>query len=352
MKILFNGEPIIKSAGIGEYTKELITSLAEISDCEIMVHFKNENEIDLGSRVKKVFGKNSYSLSEFDIYHSTNHFIPRIKNKKIIKIVTIHDVSNYVDNRFFPYHKRLYKHLILSISKKRADHIIAVSRNTKLDLIKYLQIPEDKISVVYNGINSVYRSRISEDTLSEVRKKYKLPQNFILFVGTIEPRKNIINLVNAYNNINDKNIALVIVGKKGWMYNPILKTIMDSPKRNKILLLEKVSSSEDLAAIYQLASLFVFPSFYEGFGLPVIEAMASRVPVITSSISSLPEIAKDGVYYIDPQNTDSIAQKINEVLSSDISEKITKAELISQQYNWKNAAEQTYRIYQEVLARR
>ena len=352
MKILFNGEPIIKSAGIGEYTKNLIDSLSEMPDCKVTAHFKKKTMIELDPRIKKIFGKKALSETDFDIYHSTNHFIPKIKNKKIIKIVTIHDVSNYVNNRFFPYHKRLYKHLILLISKKRADHIIAVSQNTKSDLIKYLQIPENKISVVYNGINSVYRSRVSENSLLKIKEKYKLPQNFILFVGTIEPRKNIINLVNAYNNINDKNIALVIVGKKGWMYNPILKTITDSPKRNKILLLENVSSSEDLAAIYQLASLFIFPSFYEGFGLPIIEAMSSKVPVITSNVSSLPEIAKDGVYYIDPENTDSITQKINEVLFSNVTAKIIKAELISQKYNWENAAEQTYRIYQEILARR
>ena len=352
MNILFNGEPILKSAGIGEYTKNLINSLAEIPDCEISVHFKKDTIIDLDSRVKKVFGENTITETEFDIYHSTNHYIPKIKNKKIIKIVTIHDLTNFVDNRFFPYYKRFYKHIILQISKKRADHIIAVSENTKTDLIKYLQIPKDKISVVYNGISSDYRQKVSEKLLLDVKEKYKLPDSYILFVGTIEPRKNIINLIQAFNQISDENIALVIVGKKGWMYRPILQIIENSPKRKKILLLGNVSSSEDLAAIYQLASLFVFPSFYEGFGLPVIEAMASKVPVITSNISSLPEIAKDGVYYVDPENTDSIIQKINEVLSSDVTSKIIKAELISQQYNWENAAKQTYRIYQEVLARR
>ena len=330
----------------------MITSLADISDCNISANFKKDTMIDLDSRIKKMFGKSQYPKAEFDIYHSTNHYIPKIKNEKAIKIVTIHDVSNYVDNRFFPYHKRLYKHLVLLITKKRADHIISVSQNTKKDLIKYLQIPENKISVVYNGINSVYRQKVSEKLLSDVKEKYKLPKNYILFVGTIEPRKNLTNLVKAFNQISDENIALVIVGEKGWMYRPILQTIENSPKRKSISLLENVSLAEDLAAIYQLSSLFVFPSFYEGFGLPVIEAMASQVPVITSDISSLPEIAKDGAYYIDSHNIDAITKKIDDVLISDNFAKISKAESISQKYNWGNAAEQTYRIYQEILARR
>ena len=227
-----------------------------------------------------------------------------------------------------------------------------ISQNTKTDLIKYLQIPEDKITVVYNGINAVYRKKVIKKNVFKIKEKYNLPDRYILFVGTIEPRKNIINLVKAFECIAEKTIALVIVGKKGWMYQPILRYIENSPKRNKIFMLENVSLSQDLATIYQLSSLFIFPSLYEGFGLPVIEAMASQIPVITSNISSLPEIAKDGVYYIEPENIDSISKKIDEVLLLDNSVKITKAELISQKYNWENAAIQTYRIYQNILARR
>jgi glycosyltransferase involved in cell wall biosynthesis len=225
-----------------------------------------------------------------------------------------------------------------------------VSINSKRDIQNIYKISENKISVIGEGVDNRFKTISNKQLLDRVRKKYHLPKRFILFVGTIEPRKNLPLLLSAFAKIKDKfGIKLIVVGKLGWKYENIFNTASQLKIKNDFIFTGFVEDN-DLPAIYNLAKVFVYPSYYEGFGLPVLEAMACGCPVITSSTSSLSEIVGNAAILINPTNI----KDITEVILKIVSNKKLKLELIKQglkqvkKFNWQNCAKKTLNVYQSL----
>jgi len=227
-------------------------------------------------------------------------------------VVTVHDLSFRRYPEFFSPKQRLWHRLIDADSLlKKAAIVIAVSKHTKDDIIETYGIAEDRIRIVTPAVSGEFRPR-DEKKIASVRGKYGLPERFILCLGTLEPRKNVEGLIRAFNII-DADTDLVIVGGKGWMYDRIFKAAAQSPKRQRIHFLGYVAEW-DKPALYCAASAFVYPSFYEGFGIPALEAMACGTPVIASHASSLGEVVGDAGLLINPANHEEIAWAIDSML--------------------------------------
>ncbi len=221
-------------------------------------------------------------------------------------ILTVHDLSPIAVPQFYNLKARVW-HWFINIPKllNRANRLIAVSEFTKISLIEKLHIPAEKITVAPLGVDhNNYRPNLSVERLRDVRNRYGLPGDFVLFLGTVEPRKNLSRLISALEQINEP-LYLVIAGRLGWKYSALLKQIEQSPKRRFIKLLGYVPES-DKPYIMKLARVFAYPSMYEGFGLPVLEAMAVGTPVLTSNVSSLPEVAGDSALLVSPYNISDI----------------------------------------------
>ena len=235
---------------------------------------------------------------------------------------------------------------------RNADAIIAVSQSTKSDLLQLACIPPEKISVVSLGVDPRFRPVKNEDDLRSVRRKYKLPRPFILFIGMIEPRKNLETLVDSYlsGHFFDR-FDMVLAGSLGWGYSPLLQKIATSGKADRIHLPGYVED-RDLPALYSAAEVFVYPSIFEGFGLPVLESMACGTPVITSSVSSLPEVAGDAALLVDPRDHSPLTSALQKLLANKSlrGEFATRGLARAASFSWDQTAQKTLSVYQHLLS--
>lgn len=266
------------------------------------------------------------------------------------RILTVHDLSFEVSPDFFSLKRRLW-HKIIGARRQalEADKIIAVSNSTKEDLIKIYKANAEKIEVAYPGVNDSFFRECSIEEKRKVREKYSLPENFILFIGTIEPRKGIQNLIESFGEFkkrDSKEIKLVISGVRGWSCGEITKSAKKSSFFRDIFFTGFVED-KDKPAFIQSSSLFVYPSFYEGFGFPPLEAMACKIPVIVSHNPSLPEISGDGALMINPWNLDEFAWALEEGLNNSELRKmlIEKGLECAKKYSWKEAARRTLEVF-------
>lgn len=280
-----------------------------------------------------------------DVFFTPSHYLPLFAPKK--SVVSILDVS-YI---YFP---ELFKKKDLIQLKKWTEYsanksrkILTISSSSKSDIINEYRVSEDKVEVIYPGINT---SLGTGNTLKmeDIEKKFGIKSKYILFVGTIQPRKNIKRLIEAYSKI-DTEVSLVIVGRRGWQYEEILNAPEAFGVKEKVNFLENVSD-EDLPSLYKNAEFFILPSLYEGFGIPVLEAMNYGIPVITSKVSSLPEVGGDAALYIDPENVSDIASKMEKLLKdNDLrQELIRKGKKQMEKFSWENSATQTLKVLEEV----
>lgn len=283
-----------------------------------------------------------------ELIHFPDHILPLwpIRAKTVI---TVHDLAFVKYPQFYNFTKRWYKNLLAPSSINRADKIIAVSQTTKRDLIGQYDIPEDKIKVIYNGVADKFKPLDLGEAEKERRKKKYSFKRFLLFVGTIEPRKNLKGLIESFSEISKKepDLGLVICGKLGWLTGDILNAMSKHPN----ILYLKYVSDEDLVELYNLAEIFVYPSFYEGFGFPPLEAMACGTPVIAGRTSSLPEVLGEAAWFIDPQDPRQIAQAIEKLLN-DLGlcqNMIEKGFKQARTFTWKKTAEATWKLYQEMI---
>lgn len=247
---------------------------------------------------------------KIDLFHATDYLIPRFK--KIPVVGTLHDAIMLKHPEWCNPRFRKLKNFLIKHSLQWTDHIIAISKAMIPDLVNYWGADENKISVVHQSIPDIWLEKISVEEKKSVLDRFKLQQPFLLSVGTLQPRKNFLRIIQAYKALPEtiqKNYKLVLVGKDGWQSTEIRQAIMQITAEKKALWLEYVTQDE-LRALYQSAQLLLFPSLSEGFGLPVLEAFASRIPVITSNTTSLPEIAGDAAYFVDPDQTEDIRQSI------------------------------------------
>ena len=301
--------------------------------------FKYPNKIfNLSLRLLKIAEVDKL-IGGVDLYIVPNFVFLNLSND-CKKILIVHDLSFELYPEFFTFKQRLWHKLIGPKQLcQQSDKIIAISQNTKNDIVKLYKIPEKKIQVVHQGINQLFFQPITDADKNKIKEKYKLPQNYIFALGNLEPRKNLQTLISAFEKISDPDTYLVIAGGAGWKNKNIYKLQKKSSKKNRIKFLGYVDSA-DKPALYALAKVFVYPSIYEGFGLPPVEAMACGTPIITSFSSSLPEAVGDAGLMIDPNNINELADTINKVLTDEqlAAKLIAKGKTRSQQFNWKKGS--------------
>jgi glycosyltransferase involved in cell wall biosynthesis len=288
-------------------------------------------------------------FQDFDIVHNPAHYPFLIKPAKRY-ICTIHDITPVLFPHFHPRWRSFYSGIGIPRLVHYSDKIISDSQQTKKDIISCYHVPEDKISVIYLGASDEFK-QLDARTIEVIRKKYNLNKPFILFVGNLEPRKNIPSLIRAFSRCREKNpdLELVIAGSRGWMFGEVFTTITELQLEKTVKILDYVPHG-DLPALYNAASIFVYIPFYEGFGLPPLEAMQCGVPVITSNTSSLPEIMGDGGIMVDPLDIQGIENKINLLLTDEDArrENIRYNLMQCQKFSWERCAQQTMEVYQEV----
>jgi glycosyltransferase involved in cell wall biosynthesis len=289
-------------------------------------------------------------LGKIDIFHSTNFLvIPQYKGKKI---VTFHDMYFLIEPRHTERFGGKYFLKTLPEKVKGVDRVIAVSENTKQDAMRFLGVTEERIRVIYEAVDESFRVIEDKDAVSRIKAKYKIEGDYLLFVGTLEPRKNLIRLVEAFTMLKREGrfpFKLVLAGKKGWAIDNLFRKVEDLGIKEEIIFLGYVVP-EDLPYLYNGAEVFVFPSLYEGFGLPALEAMGCGIPVLTSKRSALPEITGGAAILVDPMNVEEIAKGIR-MLIENVSlrnEMVVKGLQRVKDFSWRRTAEETLRLYRKV----
>ena len=286
--------------------------------------------------VEKLIGR------EVDVFHSSDWTQPRVKSKNTKKVTTIHDMTVYLFPSSFDPKITTTQKVRLAKVKKDVDLVIADSQTTKEDVVKFLEIPEEKVRVVYLGVSDEFRPA-DDEKINTVLQKYKIKKPYILSVGTQEPRKNIQKLIDVYEKIKEQHpdFSLVLVGKQGWG---------EGFRSTEGVIWTGYVPKEDLVAVYSGSRVFVYPSLYEGFGLPILEAMACGVPIVTSNSSSMAEIAKDVAMLVDPRNETQLEKAIKMVmnLTLDDYQKMVRASLnCARKFTWTKTAKETLKIYRE-----
>ncbi len=301
-------------------------------------------------------------LGGFDLYFNP-HFFTAPLSVGSKKIITFHDLSFERYPAFFSRRKRLWQRFLMTAQQeaKKADKIIAVSQSTKDDLINLFGLEPGKIKVIYSGVGKQFRPikngddipKLTAQSIIKLKKKYNLPDKFVLYFGTIEPRKNLIGLIKAFELLKSQGkrssqIKLVIAGTNGWLYKDILKTAQES-KYSRDIIFTGFIEDKDKPYLYNLAELFVYPSFFEGFGFPPLEAMACGLPTIVSHTSSLPEVVGQGALMIDPYNIDELAWAMEMALTdSNLKERLIKKGIVqAKKFSWSKCARETLKTLTE-----
>lgn len=356
--------------GIGRYTHELVDHLIKINDTLKRTHeivlFFNQPEYSAftppNPAIKKVLvNAPHYSLKEqthflkdlnkekCDVVHFPHFNVPIFYRKPYI--VTIHDLtlSLFPGRKMTKWYHRLGYHLTIKNAVKKAKKVIAVSNNTKQDIVSHLKIPEEKISVIHNGINPQFRLVEDIKQVEKTLKKYDIKKNFLLYTGVWRNHKNLTGLIEAFNILKTEkklDLNLVITGNPDPNYPEVLKTIKEL-KLGKDVLMPGLVSEEELVHLYNGATIYTFPSFYEGFGLPPLEAMRCGTPVAASNNSSIPEVCgEDNAVFFNPKDPQDIAEKI-EMLYKDVELQASlmfKGMQHSQKFSWETMAKKTYEI--------
>ena len=285
-----------------------------------------------------------------DLFHSPDFVLPPLRRAK--SILTVHDLSFLRHPECYEAAFREYLESAVSRSVGRADLVLADSESTRQDLIELLAVDSSRVEVLYSGVEKRFHPIEDEVSLAGVREQYGLPERFILSVGTLQPRKNYERLIEAYGCLIDRidlDVMLVIAGGKGWLYERIFRRVDELGLSEKILFLG-FFADDDLPTLYSLADLFVFPSLYEGFGLPPLEAMACGTPVVSSNASSLPEVVGGAAEMVDPLDVDGLAEAMFRVLSEgDLrAEMVCKGLIRACQFTWEGAARDLLHYYQRL----
>lgn len=364
-----NEANVEKKVGIGEYSFEILKNFEEshMPNVKFQIYLKDKPRNDMPReregwkyivvKPRKFWTQTGLPFYLFthsprpDVFFSPSHYAPRFSPAKTA--IAIMDVSYLHFPELFA-KKDLYQ--LISWTKYSAKHakkVFTISNSSKNDILKaYEKDPEDVV-VTYPGLRLEMQHMSLDMTKEQLQKKYNISGNYVLFVGTLQPRKNITRLIEAFAKVKkeakQKDLELVIVGKKGWLYEEILQAPKKFDIKERVLFLDFVTD-EDLPSLYSNAEVFVLPSLYEGFGLPVLEAMKYGCPVITSNVSSLPEAGGEAALYIDPTNVKQMTGMIEKVLE----DKSLREDMIKKGYehvkkfSWEKTAKKTLEILEEV----
>lgn len=357
------------SAGIGQYAIHLAQALARLDSANsyvLLQHRKDRRPLVEGPHVQRqsLYTPSHHRLEQemlaaeiklrpamrrlnIDLWHSTD-FIPPLHVRGFKSVITVHDLAFLRWPHFLTADSARYYGQV-DAAVERADHIIAVSESTKDDLVKLLGAPRDKITVVHEAADPVYRPMPRAEALASLRGKYPLPDEFILFVSTIEPRKNIVTLLHAYRRLLDSykvSAGLVLAGATGWLSDQIFDAVEQLDLQRHVTFLGRVQNG-DLAYLYNLALCLAHPAYYEGFGLTPLEAMSCGTPVVVSNVSSLPEVVGDAALLIDPNSDEELAVALHRLLMDDALRASLRAKGLARArtFSWERAAEETLAVY-------
>ena len=356
-----------RTGGTGTYTRNLVNCLSDIDDANSYSLLVNRRlEIKKCSYMVTRVNYETHGVSEvwentglpfmlkknkIALFHSPSVMLPAVR-MKCRKIITVHDMVAFKFRQYFGKKYGFYVRTMTSMAVKSADRIIAVSQSTKNDIAEILSVKPEKIKVIHEGVNRAFRV-LNKNSAEKTMKKNKIKKPFMLNVGTIEPRKNIPRLIEAYGIFRREqggDWMLVIAGNKGWLYESAFRACEASFYREDIKIIENLSDDE-ITGLYNACEFFVYPSLYEGFGLPVIEAMACGAPVITSSSSSLAEIAGGAAVLINPEDPQELADAMLRVAGNrSLREGLACASVEkAKKYDWRNTALKTIETYGEAL---
>lgn len=336
MRIGVDVSALVKeAAGIGQWIIQVLDHLRKI-DTENEYYLFSYDEIKIpfelpekwqmvyyGGKKKKqiLYLTNTSGLLKkygIEVFIGTRHYLPLFGGKtKYVAIV--HDlIPLYMPELFTKEHKLRFK-VFTDICKHQADFIIAVSESTKRDVLQYMKFPEEKVAVVYEGANPAFTAERDRDGIQKTMSKYNIDSDYILCLSTVEPRKNMLRTIQAYQQVVlQKNLPykLVIVGGSGWNNGEIYDYVQTHKELQEKVIFTGYVSNEEVKHIYANATLFIYASLCEGFGIPVLEAMQSGIPVITSNVSSMPEVAGDACELVNPLDIEQLKAAIVKVLSS------------------------------------
>jgi glycosyltransferase involved in cell wall biosynthesis len=344
---LVSSDDTYRNAGISRYISTLIKGLASLQTDQQYTIFMNRaaigslrdspishaRHLDLmepvpwaaGSPLRRVAWE-QFALPDVlrvlgaDVFHAPANVLPA--RLPCPSVVTVHDLAFLRYPRFFRRSRRVYQRWFTARSVAAATQVVAVSKSTKRELVELLRVPEQRLHVIYPGIADEFRPVANDtgaQTLARFRARHALPERYLLYLGTLEPRKNLLMLVDAYARLRAQMVdvpPLVLAGATGWYYQPLFARVRALGLERAVVFPGYVTRAEQ-PLWYAGATVFVYPSLYEGFGLPVAEAMACGTPVITSDASSLPEVAGDVARAVDPGNSGALARVLQEVLADD-----------------------------------
>jgi len=356
--------------GIGTYVRNLVRELARQATDDEFLLLCRPDDVEfvraLGTRFTPVVERaGNYSIREHlsvplalartraDLFHAPHYVVsPLIRCPYV---VTIHDCIHLRFPEYLPNRRAwYYAHAVMRMSARRARRVLTVSEASKRDILTYLRVPADRIDVIPNAPDEELTAPPSPDAIDRVRQRYQLLAPFLLYTGNIKPHKNVDRLIEAYSRLRTRgfdHVKLLIIGDDISKY-PRLRRLVHRHKLHQHVRFLGFVPDATLTVLYRLATVFVFPSLFEGFGLPPLEAMALGTPVVTSNVSSLPEVVGDAALLVDPFDPDAIADAIARVLADDT----LRADLIRRGYervkvfSWARSAARTRQVYADVLA--
>jgi glycosyltransferase involved in cell wall biosynthesis len=354
--------------GIGTYIRNLLRHLARIDHDTEYVLLCGEADIgvaaQLGPNFRAVLEPSpNYSIREQihvpwvlrrerpDLYHAPHYVLPAAVSCN--SVVTIHDCIHLMFPQYLPNRvAHAYARAQMWTAAHRSDCILTVSDASKRDILHLFNIPPEKIVVVYNAIDSHFSVTPPADAVARVRERYQLNHRFVLYVGNIKPHKNLVRLIEAFNELRAgdlEDLKLLIIGDEISKL-PALRLAVHRHKLHKHVRFLGYVPDDQLAVLYRLASVFVFPSLYEGFGLPPLEAMASGTPVVTSNVSSLPEVVGDAAMLVDPHDVDSIVGGLRTVLTDPAraEEMRRKGFERAHEFSWERSVARTLEVYKRI----
>lgn len=358
----------LRDFGIGTYIRNLLRQLDRLDrETEFVVLGDPVDLRALGS-----FGPNfrlvaetagSYSISEqfripialrrhrVTLFHAPHYVVPPLV--ACPSVVTIHDCIHLMFPQYLPNRFALaYARRSMSMAARRATRVLTVSESSKRDLLRFLDVPPEKIDVIYNAYDERFAIEPSEEDVVRVRERYQLHDQFVLYAGNVKPHKNLERVIEAFKIVRERGfdrLKLVLIGDDISKYTGLRRAVHRYHLHTSVRFLGHLPQ-ETLAVMYRLAGVFVFPSLYEGFGLPPLEAMASGTPVVTSNVSSLPEVAGDAAVLVDPYDPVAIADGIYRVLTDQAlrCDLQRKGPIRARQFSWEQSIRRVHQIYQEV----
>lgn len=356
--------------GIGSYTRELGQALIEGDRADINpvcfgtactddVLFGSDEQIGLGwfaprAAVAAVTGfpfpGNARLRERIDIFHSTDHLVPRLAG--IPLVATVMDAVPLSHPQWINQRLRVFKAWLWRRTTRWADHVITISEFSKEQIIEHLGVERSRISVIPLGVNSRHFVRLDDTERREVLIRHGLPAHFFLFVGTLQPRKNLGRVIAAHGSLPESmqtQYPLVVVGRAGWQCDELIASLRDLELAGKARWLQYLPDHE-VRALMQSAEAMVFPSLYEGFGLPMVEAFANRLPVITSTTTALPEVAGGAAVLVDPESAEEIGFSMQRIVEDrELAQTLRERGLErARELSWWACAERTSRVYAEV----